>query len=203
MLSSRTLALTAAAIASLGATTASHAATFGGFTMAAGVLRTVAAVNQASTGATNATSYLSVTTCAGVVQYPVFVVTGATTCQAVGAGYQINMTVSTANQTRVRITATAATCQVRSVKFGTPNSMCGYDLTNPNPGTLGSLTGFNPVPTILVGGAWNATIRFDNAVRIGGMAPVGDLYNIMTVNFSSCFDVGDVFEFVVDTDRLQ
>lgn len=201
MLTLRTLAL-AATLTTLGATTSSHAATYGGFTFFAGVARNVAAVFQTSTGATNATSYLSVQTCAGPVQYPVWLAAGAV-CQATTPDYQITMTVLAANQTRVRIAATSAACAIRSVKFGTANSVCGYDLTNPNPGTIGSLTGFNPVATVLTGGAWNATIRFENAVRIAGTAAQMDLFNIMTVNFSACFDTGDVFEFVVDTDRLQ
>ncbi len=202
MLTLRTLALTAAAtLTALGATTSSHAATYGGFTFFAGVLRNVATVNQAATGASNATSYLRVQTCAGALQYPVWVV-GGLVCQATTPDYQITMTVIAANQTRVRIAATSATCAIRNVRFGTPNSSCFYDLTNPNPGTVGSLTGFNPVATVLTGGAWNATIQFGNAVRIAGTAAQMDLFNIMNVNFSACFDAGDVFEFVVDTDRL-
>ncbi len=201
MLTLRTLALAAAAT-TLGATTSSHAATYGGFTFFAGVARNVVAVNQASNGVSNATSYLRVQTCAGALQYPVWVV-GGPVCQATTADYQITMTVIAANQTRVRIAATSATCAIRAVRFGTPNSLCGYDLTNPNPGTVGSLTGFNPVATVLTGGAWNATIQFGNAVRIAGTAAQMDLFNIMNVNFSACFDTGDVFEFVVDTDRLQ
>ena len=121
MLTLRTLALAAAAT-TLGATTSSHAATYGGFTFFAGVLRNVAAVSQVSTGASNATSYLTVQTCAGALQTPVWVSAGAV-CQATTPDYQITMTVIAPNQTRVRIAATSATCAIRNVRFGTPNSL--------------------------------------------------------------------------------
>jgi len=32
---------------------------------------------------------------------------------------------------------------------------------------------------------------------------MGDLYSRMTVNFSSCFDVGDLCQFTVDTDIIN
>ncbi len=198
------IALAVAALASLASTATSHAQVYGGFTIAAGTPRIVSVVNQNATPATNATSYLTVQRCSGVLQYPALVVTSATTCTAVGPDYQITMTVLSATQTAVKIVATAPTCAIRSVSFGTPNSQCGYDLTNPNPGTVGSLTGANPVPVAggMVG-IWTANIKFDNAVNIAGTAAQGDLFSRMTVFFSSCFDAGDVFAFTVDTDKIS
>ena len=198
------IALAVATLASLAATATSQAQVYGGFTVAAGTPRIVSVVNQNATPATNATSYLTVQRCSGVIEYPAFVVTSPTTCTAVGPDYQITMTVVGATQTAVKIVATAATCAIKSVSFGTPNSQCGYDLTNPNPGTVGSLAGANPVPVAggMVG-IWTANIKFDNVVNIAGAAAMRDLYSRMTVNFSSCFDAGDVFAFTVDTDKIS
>jgi hypothetical protein len=196
--------LAVAALASLASTATSHAQVYGGFTIAAGTPRIVSVVNQNATPATNATSYLTVQRCSGVLQYPALVVTSATTCTAVGPDYQITMTVLSATQTAVKIVATAPTCAIKSVSFGTPNSQCGYDLTNPNPGTAGSLTGANPVPIAgsLIG-VWTAQVKFDNAAYYAGTVAQLDLYTRMTVSFNGCFDVGDLIQFTVDTDLIS
>jgi hypothetical protein len=192
-----------ASLASLTAASSSQAAVFGPFATAVGALRTVATTAQATNGAINATSLLKVTRCSGAVETPAWVVAGPT-CTATAADYQISMTVVSATQTRVRIAATGATCDIRQIVFGTPNTRCGFDLTLPNPGTAGSAAGFNPAPVAgsLVG-AWMATVRLENAVRIGGAAPVGDLYSVMVVSFNSCFDINDRIEFIVDTDYIN
>lgn len=195
-------AIALASLASLAATGASQAAVWGGFGVLPGVLRPTNLVVQNQTAASNATSYLAVTLCTGAVQYPAFVVVSATTCVATTANYQIIMDVINPTQTKVSIIATSAACGIKSVSFGTPNSQCAYDMTNPNPGTAGSQQGANPVPTGLTG-AWTSTVRFDNAVNIVGAAAIGDLYSRMTVYFSSCFDVGDVCTFTVDTDKIN
>lgn len=191
-----------ASLASLAIAGASQAAVWGGFGVLPGVLRPTNLVVQNQTAASNATSSLAVTLCTGAVQYPPFVVVSATTCVANTPNYQIIMDVLSPTQTKVSIIALSATCAIKSISFGTPNSQCAFDLTNPNPGTVGSLQGANPLATGLTG-AWTSTIRFDNAVNIFGAAAVGDLYSRMTVNFSSCFDVGDVCTFTVDTDKIN
>ena len=182
-----------ASLASLTAASSSQAAVFGPFATAVGALRTVATTAQATNGAINATSLLKVTRCSGAVETPAWVVAGPT-CTATAADYQISMTVVSATQTRVRIAATGATCDIRQIVF----------VTLPNPGTAGSAAGFNPAPVAgsLVG-AWMATVRLENAVRIGGAAPVGDLYSVMVVSFNSCFDINDRIEFIVDTDYIN
>lgn len=192
----------AASLASLAAATASNAAVYGGFVFAPGVLRGTNLVVQGQSDIINATSYLTVVRSTGVLEYPVFVVTAPGVCTAVGPDYTITMAVLSPTQTEVKINATAATCRLRSVQFGTPNSRCAYDLTNPNPGTAGSLNGSNPVPVSLTG-AWTATIKFDNAVNIFGAAARMDLFSRMTVNFNVAFDVGDSFGFRVDTDAIN
>ena len=197
------ITLSALALASiLGTAGTSHAATWGGFAVAAGAPRTVTGVSQVSTGQTNSTSYLTVTRCTGVVEYPAFVWVGAT-CTATTPDYTIVMTVLSATQTNVKIAATSAACGIKQITFGTPNSQCGFDLTNPNPGTVGSLTGADPVPMAggLIG-AWNVTLLLDNVVNIAGAAAMRDLYSRMTVNFSSCFDAGDLCSFTIDTDKI-
>jgi hypothetical protein len=193
----------AASIAALAASASSLGATWGGFSIAIGMPRVVASVNQASSGAVNATSFLAVNRCSGVMEYPVFVAAGAT-CVATTPDYQITMTVLSATQTEVAIIATSPACDLKAITFGTPNSSCGYDVALPNPGTVGSLAGFNP--TQVAGslfGAWTSYVVLDNRVNVGGIAPVGDLYSRMTVYFSSCFDVGDAIKFRVDTDKIN
>lgn len=193
----------AAGIAALAASASSLGATWGGFALAIGMPRVVASVNQASSGAVNATSFLTVNRCSGIMEYPVFVAAGAT-CVATTPDYQISMTVLSATQTEVAIIATSAACDIKAITFGTPNSSCGYDVALPNPGTVGSLTGLNPTPILAsMIGAWTSQVVLDNRVNIGGVAPANDLYSRMTVYFSSCFDVGDAIKFRVDTDKLN
>ena len=193
-----------ASLASLAVAASSQAATYGGFAIAPGVLRGTNLVVQGQTDVNNATSFLTVTRSTGVLEYPAFAVTMPGVCTAVGPDYVIQMSVLSATQTRVKITATAATCGIRAISFGTPNSRCAYDLSLPNPGTAGSLAGANVVPVAggLVG-AWNATIRFDNAVFVFGTPVQNDLYSRMTINFNGVFDAGDVFAFNVDTDNIN
>ena len=102
--------LTTLAIASiLGTAGTSHAATWGGFAFAPGTPRIVTLINQASAGASNATSYLRVVRCTGVIDYPVFTWLGAT-CTAVTPDYTISMTVLSATKTNVKIVANSTTC---------------------------------------------------------------------------------------------
>jgi len=190
-----------AGVATLASAGTTHAAAFGPFSVGVGVLRATNSVLQNQTGASNATSYLTIQRCSGVIETPVFVAAGAS-CTATTADYQIIMDVLSPTSTRVTIVATSATCDIRYVRFGTPNSRCAYDMTNPNPGTVGSGAGANPVAVGLIG-AWTANVRFDNAVNRIGAASMGDLYSRMTVNFSSCFDVGDLCQFTVDTDIIN
>lgn len=193
-----------ASLASLAAAASSQAATYGGFVTAPGVLRGTNLVAQGQTDLANATSYVTVVRSTGVLEYPAFVVTAPGVCTATGPDYVIQMTVLSPTQTRIKIGATAASCGIRQISFGTPNSRCAYDLTNPNPGTPGSLQGANiaPIAGGLVG-TWNATAKFDNAVNIFGAVAQGDLFSRMTLNFSTTFDAGDVFAFTVDTDVIN
>jgi len=189
------------ALATLAATSVSSAQVWGGFAVAPGVARVVAGVNQAATSASNATSRLVVQRCNGVIEAPAFVVTSPTYCIATGSDFQVSMQVMSPTQTEIKIISTSPNTQIRSVSFGNGAPLCGFDLSSPNPGTPGSLSGANPIPVTLIG-VWNTTIRFDNRVSVGGAAPLGDLYARMTVYFSSCFDMGDQLVFRVDTDRL-
>jgi hypothetical protein len=193
-----------ASLASLAAAASSQAATYGGFTTAAGALRGTNMVVQGQSDMSNATSFLTVVRSTGVLEYPAFVITAPGVCTATGPDYVIQMSVLSATKTRIKIGASAASCGIRQISFGTPNSRCAYDLTNPNPGTIGSLQGANIVP--LAGGLvgmWNATAKFDNAVYVFGTPVQGDLYSRMTLNFSLTFDAGDVFAFDVDTDAIN
>jgi len=191
-------------LASLTVAASSQAATYSGFTIAAGTLRGTNLVVQGQTDVNNATSFVTVLRTTGVYEYPAFAVTSPGVCTAVGPDYVITMTVISTTQTRVKIAATSATCGIKTVSFGTPNSRCAYDLTNPNPGTAGSAQGANIVPVAggLIG-MWDAKAKFDNAVYLFGSPPRNDLYSRMTIFFSSAFDAGDVFAFNVDTDNIN
>lgn len=193
-----------ASLASLAATALSHAGTYSGFWTSPGLARIITSANQTSTGATNATSYLAVERCSGVMEYPAWVVGPAAVCTATTPDYKIVMEVLSATQTRVTIQALSGACSIRSIAFGTPNSQCGFDLTQPSPGTSGSLTGANPVAvTGSLIGVWDAKIRLDNIVKFPTIPPAGDLYSRMTIFFSSCFDGDDKAQFLVDTDKIS
>jgi hypothetical protein len=111
------------------------------------------------------------------------------------------MRIISATQTEIKIISTSPNTQIKAIVFGNAASFCGFDLANPNPGTVGSLAGANPTPVTMIG-AWTTSVRFDNRVNIAGAAPAGDLYARMSVYFSSCFDMGDQLVFRVDTDKL-
>lgn len=191
--------LALAAAAAFASASASQAASFSGFTIAPGINRVVTTVNQNSTSASNATCALAVRRWSGVTEYPVFTVISPSTCIAYGPDYQIVMTNVGANLTNVLIQATAPTCSLKWVRFGNSVSKCGFDLTNPITGTVNSSTGRNPVP-MSMGGAWNTSIHFDNAVKYAATAAVGDLFSRMTVSFSSPFS--GTWQFDLDTDLI-
>ena len=193
--------LVLSALATLAATSVSNAQVWGGFGTALGVARVVAGVNQASSSASNATSFLTVQRCNGFIENPPFVITSGTDCVATGSDYQVSMRIISATQTEIKIISTSPNTQIKAIVFGNAASFCGFDLANPNPGTVGSLAGANPTPVTMIG-AWTTSVRFDNRVNIAGAAPAGDLYARMSVYFSSCFDMGDQLVFRVDTDKL-
>lgn len=198
------VSLALASLASLAAVTTTEAGTYSGFTIAPGTLRGTNLVVQGQTDVNNATSFVTVQRTSGVFEYPAFAVTAPGVCTAVGPDYVITMTVMGITQTRIKIAATAGTCGIKAISFGTPNSRCAYDLTNPNPGTVGSMQGANIVPVAggLIG-LWDAKAKFDNAVYLFGTPVQNDLYSRMTIFFSSAFDAGDVFAFNVDTDNIN
>lgn len=126
-----------ASLATLASAGTTYAAAFGPFSVGVGALRATNSVLQNQTGASNATSYLTIQRCSGVIETPVFVAAGAS-CTATTADYQIIMDVLSPTSTRVTIMATSATCDIRNVRFGTPNSKCAYDMTNPGHLRIGS-----------------------------------------------------------------
>jgi hypothetical protein len=194
--------LALALLAPLAAAATSHAQVYTGYTIATGTVRVVTAVNQSATSGSNATSTLVVQRWSGAIEAPVFSYTSPSSCIATGPDYQIVMTNVGLNRTSILIQATSSTCSIRSVTFGASTTKCGFDLTNPSTGTTGSSVGLNPVPAAM-GGAWSTSIKFDNAVKLATAPIRGDLFSRMTVNFSSVFNGGDVWQFEVDTDYID
>ena len=90
-----------ASLASLTVAASSQAATYSGFTIAAGALRGTNLVVQGQTDVNNATSFVTVLRTTGVYEYPAFAVTSPCVCTAVVPDYVITMTVISTTQTRV------------------------------------------------------------------------------------------------------
>lgn len=191
-----------ASFALLASTAAASAATFGVISAVGGTLRTTNWVSQTSTVASLQTMYLEVTLCSGAIEYPPFVPSGAGSVTAVGSCYSVTATVILPNQTEFTIVHTGDVNGVKTMSIGTVNSQSAFDRSAPAPGTAGSGSGFDISPVVMVG-AWTVDSQYSNLVKLVGAAPVGDLFCTLSLSFSSCFDVGDVFTFRADTDRIN
>lgn len=191
-----------ASLALLASTAAASAAGFGGVFAAPGTTRVTNWVNQASTVASLQTIPIKVQMCNGAVEAPVFVAAGAGSVIAAGSCYQVTATIIAANQTQFSIVHTGGANGIKTISFGTVNTHSAFDRTMPAPGTPGSMSGQDVVP-MLMAGAWNVNCGYSDIVKLGAAPPVGDLYCRLTLYFSSCFDVGDVFTFRADTDQIN
>ncbi len=74
-----------------------------------------------------------------------------------------------------------------------------FDILEGSTGTAGSATGtqVNTVGGSFMGGV---TAEYANIVGLGGALPVGDLFEQLTLNFTSTFGIG-TYQFIADTDN--
>jgi hypothetical protein len=195
---------TIAAIASAAvATQFASAASFLGNAVAGGVMRVVAAVSQNTLVAQFPALPAKVTMCDGSVETPLFFVTGAATAQANGSTYFIRATILGPDRTRFEVVHTNATNNgIKRIVLGGGVQSIAFDQTMPNPGTAGSFSGRNA--TYLSGaGIWGVRAIWGNAIRVGGLAAQGDLYNTFTLDFNACFDAWDSLVIETDTDLVN
>ena len=192
----------ALATASLVAGTA-DAAGFGGILVIPAIARSVAGVTQATPPAALLACPISVLMCDGTYETPVSVALAPNIVEATGSCYRIRMTVLTADATRFEVNHTNVNNNgIKEIDFGSVTTQLAFDRTNPNPGTVGSLTG-RDVWYAGGAGAWIMTAHYSHPVTIGLMIPRNDLYNKLKVKFSNCFDAGDSIVFYADTDGLR
>jgi hypothetical protein len=196
----RTIALLSFAAASCFAGVAS-AAGFGANLVLAGPLRVVSTLTQNTSINMLAGLPIRVTMCTGAVETPVFVITSPTTVIATGSCYQIKATLVGVDTTRFEIVHTAAANGLQLVEFGGRAQGVLFDRTNPNPGTVNSLTG-RDVAYLAGVGAWIMDAAWSGPVELGTRPVMNDLYNKLTLRFSTCFDTGDSVSFNVDTDSI-
>ena len=191
----------AIASAALATPTASAAGFLGNFTGSL-VVRTVNSVTQTTLVAQFPALPVRVTMCSGVIEAPVFVVTGATTAQANGSTYIIRANIVGPDITRFEIVHTNASNNgIKVVTLGNGTQRIVFDRTLPSPGTPGSLTG-RDVNYLGGAGVWNLRAFWGNPIRIPPAATVGDVYNTLILDFSACFDAWDSVSILVDTDMV-
>lgn len=89
---------------------------------------------------------------------------------------------------------------VKLVLDGTDNFTI-FDTTRPSTGTPGSAQGADfDISSPWYNFLWSGTATYDLAVAIGGNAPVGDLFQRLTINFTNPA-IGEDFRFRQDTDN--
>ena len=194
-----TLALTAAALVS----TIASAAGFSGNFVIPTPARNVNAMTQGTAAAMFATLPVKVTMCTGAVETPVLVGTGPMTAQATGSTYIIRVTLINVDTTRVDVIHTNLSNNgIIQIDLGGGAQRLVFDRTLPNPGSAGSLTGRDG--TYIAGvGLWVAQLNWSTPIKVGAAAVQNDVYNKVTLRFSTCFDSGDSFSMNLDTDTLN
>jgi len=192
-----TLALTAAALAS----TIASAAGFGGNFVVPGPLRVVSTLTQITGIGALASLPIKVTTCLGPVEIPVFHIVAANTVIANGSCYQIIGTLIGPNTTHFDVIHTTASNGLLSIELGGATQMVLFDRALPNPGTQYSLTG-RDVTYTGGSGAWILNAVYSGPVELGTRPIMNDVYNKLTLRFTTCFDTGDSVSFDVDTDSI-
>ncbi len=192
-----TIALTAAALAS----TIASAAGFSGNFVVAGPLRVVGTLTQITAIGALASLPIKVTTCLGLVEIPVFTIVAPNTVIANGSCYQIIGTILGPDTTQFDVIHTTTSNGLLSIELGGATQMALFDRTLPNPGTQYSLTG-RDVTYISGTGAWSMAAVFSGPVELGTRPIMNDVYNKLTLRFSTCFDTGDSVSFKVDTDSI-
>ena len=180
---------------------AASAAGFAGNIVVAGPLRVVSTLGQNTAIGALAGLPIKVTMCTGAIETPVFVVTSATTVVANGSCYQIVGTLVGPDTTRFDVIHTAAVNGLQFIEFGGATQMALFDRTLPNPGTVNSLTG-RDVAYLGGVGTWSMSAVWSGPVELCTRPIMNDLYNKLTLRFSTCFDTGDSLSFYVDTDSI-
>lgn len=192
-----TLAFTAAALT----TTIASAAGFVGNTVAAAPVRNVVAMSQTSTMSMLLALPIKVIMCSGAGESPVFVATGLATARATGSTYTIDATLINVTTTRFLIRNTGMSNNgILKVNFGGMTQSMVFDRSQPSPGSAGSLTG-QDVAYLGGSGFWNAQAIWSSPIKVGAAAVQNDAYNMLTINFSTCFMAGNFIQFNVDTDK--
>ncbi|MFM7259020.1 MAG: hypothetical protein ACKO3W_00310 [bacterium] len=193
------LALSAAAIANSSAS----ALVFGGNFFVAGMNRIVSTgISQGASSANLPALPINVAMCSGLTEIPVFVVTGPTTAVANGSCYRITATVLAADRFRLQFSHNGAPGSVRSFAFGGGAQKVVFDRRDPTPGTSLSGTGRDVVVTA-GGGPWTVDARWTNPIQIGTMPALGDVYNRISFNFSSCFSANHTLQVEFDIDEVM
>jgi hypothetical protein len=194
------LALAAAAIVN---STAS-AWVFSGNVFVAGFNRIVTTgIAQNASSANLPALPIQVQLCSGVVEAPVFVITGATTATANGSCYRIFATVVGPDRFRLVIAHNGAGAgSVRQVTMGGGGQKVIFDRRNPNPGTSLSGTGRDVTPT---GGSGPFTFgaRWLNPIQIGTAPALGDVYNRIQFTFDPCLSVQNYIQVEFDIDEVM
>ena len=194
-----TLALTAAALISSGAT----ASGFTGTVVVASPVRTCMLVRQTGFASNFLSLQIKVLMRSGVYEYPQFnVVTFSLgyVVETTGSCYRIVATVVTGNQTRFQIFHSGLpNVGVQSIEFGGLAQELVFDRTSPNPGTSTSDSG-RDVQYFSGSGIWSVTAEWRNPIRIATASPLGDSYSGLKIRFSTTFRAGDHLYFDVDTD---
>lgn len=99
-----------------------------------------------------------------------------------GNGWGLSLTGDTFSAPWVfTISPNANLGQLRLLVLDGLNALTVFDRTSPSPGTAGSAAGFDW--SCLAGSCDTAIVTYDYAVGIGAAAPVGDLWQVVSINF--------------------
>ncbi len=193
------LALASAA----GLSTVASAAGFSGNVFVPGLNRIIATgITQGSSSANLPALPVRVTLCSGAVEMPVFVITSPTEAVANGSCYRIWMRVLGPDRTRLEVFHSGGSNGVRRVELGGGVQKVVFDRRSPNPGTSFSASGRDG--TYLGGnGPWLVTMRWTNPIQVGTMPALGDVYNKVTLEFSTCFGTNNYVYLELDTDEVM
>ncbi len=125
--------------------------------------------------------------------------TGATSGGVTGAGWSLSLTGDSFSAPWIfTFSPDAQLGQLQLLVLDGRNALTIFDRTNPSPGTGGSAGGRDW--ECFAGNCNDATVTYDYAAGIGAAAPVGDLWQVVSIDFG---DLGprDTFEFRQDTDN--
>ena len=200
----RRLATSMIALAAAGVISSTASAlVFGGNFFVPGLNRIIATnVVQGMSSANLPALPVRVTLCSGVVEAPVFVVTGPTTATLAGSCYRMSITIASPDQTRLLITHTGAPGGIIRVELGGFAQKVVFDRRNPNPGTGLSGTG-RDVAVLGGAGPWTVNARWTNPIQIGSLPARGDVFNKLTFDFNTCFVSNNSLYVEFDTDEVQ